>query len=107
MDPKLLKLINSVTAKRPRTVLQHLLEHGRVTTAELKDLYGYDHPPRAARDVRELGIPLKTVRVPGPTGRQIGAYTIDESKGIVAGRERGRRAFPKALKEALARIIHE
>jgi len=101
MDPNLLKLINSVTAKRPRTVLQHILKHGQVTTSELKDLYGYDHPPRAARDVRELGIPLKTVRVPGPNGRQIGAYTIDETKEAVEGRGGGRRAFPKALKDSL------
>jgi len=40
-----LKLLNSVTAKRPHTVIQHILEHGYVTSQELKDIYGYNHPP--------------------------------------------------------------
>lgn len=55
-----LDLLNSVEKTRPRTVIQHILKHGFVTTEELKNIYGYDHPPRAARDVRELGIPLDT-----------------------------------------------
>lgn len=49
-------LCATVTAKRPRTVIDHILKHGYVTTEELKEQYGYDHPPRAARDVREQGI---------------------------------------------------
>jgi len=53
-----LDLINGVEAKRPRTVIQHILKHGHITSQELKDLYGYNHPPRAVRDVREHGIPL-------------------------------------------------
>ena len=48
-----LDLLESVTAKRPRTVIQHILQHGYITSQELKDLYGYNHPPRAIRDVRE------------------------------------------------------
>ncbi len=59
--PKLPKefidLCHSVTAKRPKTVVDHILEHGSITTEELKEKYGYNHPPRAARDVREHGIP--------------------------------------------------
>lgn len=58
-----LDLLNSVTAKRPRTVIQHILESGFITSEELKNKYGYNHPPRAARDVREYGIPLVTYRV--------------------------------------------
>ena len=54
VDPRILELCEQVTAKRPRTVIDHILKHGQVTTAELRDLYGYDHPPRAARDVREV-----------------------------------------------------
>lgn len=63
-----LDLLESVSDKRPRTVIQHILKNGYITTQELKDDYGYNHPPRAARDVRELGIPLVTYRVPGPDG---------------------------------------
>lgn len=43
----------AVKAKRPRTVIEHILEHGYITTEELRTRYGYNHPPRAARDVRE------------------------------------------------------
>ena len=57
-----LELLNSVKAKRPRTVIQHILEHGYITSQDLKDVYGYNHPPRAVRDVREQGIPLVTYR---------------------------------------------
>ena len=56
-----IKLLQSVKAKRPKTVIDHILKHGQITTEELKDTYGYNHPPRAARDVREQGIPLKTL----------------------------------------------
>jgi hypothetical protein len=101
IPPDLLRQIESVTAKRPRTVLDHILEHGSVTTAELKDLYGYNHPPRAARDVREQGVPLKTIRVPGPEGRSIGAYTLDLEAAADSAKLGGRRAFPKELKDAL------
>lgn len=56
--------------------------------------YGYAHPPRAARDVRENGIPLKTLNVVSrKTGRVIGAYSFDTDKPI-AGRIGGRKAFP-------------
>ena len=61
----------AVTAKRPRTVIEHILEHGYITTEELRSIYGYNHPPRAARDVREQGIPLETFRVTGADGRKI------------------------------------
>lgn len=40
-----LDLLQSVTAKRPKTVIQHILKHGHITSQELKDIYGYDHPP--------------------------------------------------------------
>lgn len=53
--PEFLKLLESVDAKRPRTVIDHILEHGEITTEELKTIYGYNHPPRAIRDVREIG----------------------------------------------------
>lgn len=51
-----LRQCKAVTKKRPRTVINHILKNGFVTTQELRDVYGYNHPPRAARDVREEGI---------------------------------------------------
>ena len=58
LPPEFLDLVRSVQARRPKTVIDHILQHGFVTTEELRDLYGYNHPPRGARDVRELGLSL-------------------------------------------------
>jgi hypothetical protein len=99
-DSRLRSLLLKVTAKRPRTVLEHILKHGQVTTDELKTLYGYNHPPRAARDVRELGIPLETTTVEGPDGRKIAAYKLGNLDALESGKQ-GRRSFPKALKDEL------
>jgi len=96
-----IEILLSVTAKRPRTVIDHILEHGYVTTEELKEKYGYDHPPRAARDVRESGIPLETFRVKDSRGRKIGAYRFgdpEEARDWLMG---GRRTLPKQLKNEL------
>ncbi len=90
----------AVTDKRPRTVIMHILKHGFVTTEELKTLYGYNHQPRAAADVRDQGIPLATTRVSDSTGRKIGAYRFDTS-AVVGGRVGGRKAFSKQFKEKL------
>lgn len=99
LDEAMLALCRSVEAKRARTVIQHILEHGVITNEELSDLYGYDHPPRAIRDVRENGIPLVTHSVISPrTGRRMGAYTFDDASKIKAGRIGGRKAFSKRFK---------
>ncbi|MBR1438134.1 MAG: hypothetical protein IJ587_06305 [Synergistaceae bacterium] len=98
-----LKLLQSVTAKRPRTVIQHILEHGFITSEELKDIYGYNHPPRAVRDVREYGIPLITYRVAGTDGRSIAAYKFgnpEDAKNNLS-KSSGRTVLSKALKQAL------
>ena len=97
----LLAKIRQVRAKRPRTVLSHILDHGHITTQELRDVYCYNHPPRAARDVRELGIPLETFRVTGEDGRRIAAYRIAPRPRTADARLKGRRSFPKAFKDAL------
>jgi len=102
LDEAMLALCLSVNAKRARTVINHILEHGIITNEELSDLYGYDHPPRAIRDVRENGIPLVTHSVTSPkTGRRMGAYTFDDISKIKAGRVGGRKAFPKQFKQEL------
>ncbi len=101
LPKEFVKLCKKVTAKRARTVIEHILKHGHITTEELKTKYGYDHPPRAARDVREEGIPLVTTRVPGSTGRKIGAYTFGDPSKVRFGRAGGRTAFSKKLKARL------
>ena len=63
---------------------------------------GYTHPPRAARDVREQGIPLDTFKVRSEkSGRMIGAYRFADPSQIKGGRIGGRRAFSKAFKDEL------
>lgn len=105
LDEALIALCRSVEAKRPRTVIDHILKHGIITTEELSELYGYDHPPRAIRDVRENGIPLVTHNVTSSkTGRRMGAYTFDDISKIRRGRIGGRQAFSKAFKQALIEL---
>jgi len=96
-----LELCRSVTAKRPKTVIDHILTHGHITTGELKDTCGYDHPPRAARDVREHGIPLETFRVVASNGRKIGAYRFGDISRVRLKRFDGRTALSNELKEQL------
>lgn len=90
-----------VTAKRPKTVIDHILKHGFITTGELKDKYGYNHPPRAVRDVKENGIPIEMFRVEGGDGRKIAAYRFGDPKKSRFGKLIGRTAFTKELKQAL------
>ncbi len=94
--------LHSIKGKRPRTVVDHILEHGYITTEELQNLYGYEHPPRAARDVRELGIPLETFRIKNAQERSIAAYRFgDISKVRTLG---GREAFSKEFKHQLVEL---
>jgi len=96
-----LDLCRSVTDKRPRTVIDHLLKYGHITTEELKNQYGYNHPPRAARDVREHGIPLETFRVVGSDGRKIAAYRFADPTKRKFQRFAGRTGLSKKIKEQL------
>jgi len=96
-----LALCKSVTAKRPKAVIDHILQHGFVTTEELKEKYGYNHPPRAARDVRENGIPLVTFRVTGSDGRKIAAYKFGNPDEARFSKLAGRTGFSKLLKKQL------
>lgn len=94
----------AVTAKRPRTVIDHILKHGSITTEELKEKYGYNHPPRAARDVKEQGIPLEMFRVVGSDGQKIGAYRFGDPAKARFSKLSGRTAFAKALKAKLIEL---
>jgi len=101
IDPRLEEAIKKVTGRRPRTVIDHILQHGSISTETLKEEYGYDHPPRAARDVREAGIPLETFWIRGSTGRKIGAYRFGDIDKIEGHKLAGRRTFSKELKQRL------
>src|SRR5690606_21195243 len=108
IDPVILELCKKVTRKRARTVIDHIIAHGSVSTEELQEVHGYDHPPRAIRDVREEGIPLVTRKaISQRTGRAIAMYSFDSPDKIKSGRIGGRKAFSKAFKEALIKKYGE
>lgn len=101
LSKEFVKQCKNVTAKRPRTVIDHILQHGFITTQDLKDTYGYNHPPRAVRDVKENGIPIEMFRVEGSDGRKIAAYRFGDPTKVRIGKVGGRTAFTKVLKKAL------
>jgi hypothetical protein len=101
LPKEFLERLKAITAKRAKTVIDHILKHGHITTEELKNLYGYDHPPRAARDVREKGIPLETFRVAGSQGKSIAAYRFASPSETRRGILSGRKVFSKDFKQFL------
>jgi len=82
---RILAILKKVKNKRAKIVIEHILQHGQVTTEDL-ERYGYKHPPRAARDVRELGIPLQTFRVSAADGRSIAAYRFGDLTQVRTGK---------------------
>jgi hypothetical protein len=95
------RLLKNISNKRARIVIEHILSHGFITTEELENKYGYNHPPRAARDVREFGVPLETFRVKDSDGRTIAAYRFGDTSQVQSGRLQGRQTFPKNFKDTL------
>jgi hypothetical protein len=100
-ENKIKQLLDRIANRRARVVVEHILEHGFITTEQLQAQYGYNHPPRAVRDVRESGIPLETFRIKSSQGRTIAAYRFGDLNKIRRGRTEGRRTFLKNFKDAL------
>lgn len=96
-----LDLVKSITNKRARIVIDHVLKHGHISTEELEKTYGYSHPPRAARDVREAGIPLQTFKMKSTEGKSIAAYRFGDLTKIRKNIFRGRQIFSKKFKQNL------
>lgn len=97
---ELLERVEAVTNKRARFVLDSIVKDGAVTTEEINRA-GYDHPPRAAQDAKDLGFRIKRITVKHTNGRSIAAYAFDE--GELDPSKAGRRALPKKERDA---IIH-
>ena len=101
LPDEFLELLNKVTGKRARIVVEHILEHGFITTEDLEEKYGYNHPPRAVRDVREQGIPIETFSAKSKQGRSIAAYRFGNPSEAIHGVVGGRQTLPKATKQSL------
>lgn len=96
-----LEYLQSITNKRAKIVIDHILQHGFITTEDLENTYSYIHPPRAARDVREAGIPLITFKVKSQSGKSIAAYKFGDLAQLQTNRIAGRTIFSKDFKNAL------
>jgi 5-methylcytosine-specific restriction endonuclease McrA len=96
-----LEFLKTIRGRRSRIVVDHILEHSFITTEDLESKYGYKHPPRAIRDVREQGVPIETFTVKNSEGRSIAAYRFGDVSQARYDRAGGRRKFPKHLKDAL------
>lgn len=100
IELQLKKILKMVRGKRSRAVIDHIVKHGSVTTEDLEKM-GYAHAPRAARDVRENGIPLKTLRVRGRSGKMIAAYVFGSFSDVEKDKLGGRKIYSKKFKKKL------
>lgn len=69
------ELLKTIKGKRAKFVVDTILAKGIITTEEIAKA-GYLHPPRAIRDVKDRGVPIKTVFVKNSNGKSIAAYTF-------------------------------
>ena len=90
-----LEYIKLIKNKRAKIVIEHIIKHGSITTEELEKTYNYKHAPRAARDVREAGIPLVTFNKKSSDGKSIAAYKFGDLTKLQTSRIKGRIVFPK------------
>ena len=95
--------IKEVSSLRPLQVIYHILEQGEVSTETLTSDYGYNHAPRATRDVRELGIPLKTDFAKNSEGKRMAVYSLD-FEADAENQKKGRQAFAKKVKTNLLQV---
>ena len=97
-------VLDSVTNKRARFLIDTILNKGFCSTEDLKN-GGYEHAPRAARDVRELGIPLETFKMKDSSGKNIAAYKFgnweEAKKANQLSKTLGRTQLTEKLKSAL------
>lgn len=101
IDQKKIEQLLRTLGKRPRTVLEKIVENGSVSTYELGQL-GYDQPPRAAQDLKEAGVKLKTTFGKHPeTGARMGIYSLDPDQSGNNDNFKGRTAFPKKFRQDL------
>lgn len=96
-----LRLCRSIKKKRAKVLIEHIIQHGQVTTEELEALYGYTHAPRVAGDARDLGIPIETIWVTSSNGRRIAAYRFGDITQVRADILAGRKVISKDFKQLL------
>jgi len=96
---ELRKRIEAVSNKRARFVLDSIVKNGMVTTEEINRA-GYEHPPRAVRDARELGFSIQTIKAKNSNGRSMAAYVFQES-AETDPQKSGRIVLPKKKRDEI------
>lgn len=94
----------SVKGKRARFVIDKIMQDGSCSTEDLKDA-GYEHAPRAKRDVVEAGIPIINDKGVDRSGRRMAVYKFGDweeykSKNSLA-KTKGRNNLTDKLKQKL------
>ena len=98
-DRKRLEELVKTIPLRPKRVLEYLLKKGEVSTYQLGKL-GYDQPPRAAMDLKDIGVKLVTKSSKHPkTGNRMVIYMLDDDQSNTFAP--GRKAFPKNFKQEI------
>jgi hypothetical protein len=106
IDPEdFVQQLNTVDSKRGNIVINGIIKSTWISTRELAENYGYDHAPRAARDVREEGVPLKTI-YPDEYDDRVGAYEFD-LEGFGKDMHQGRMNFSDNFKNELVKKYGE
>jgi hypothetical protein len=98
LPKEILEKAKMITGKRSRVVVDHILNHGSITTEDLEN-YGYKHLPRAIRDVREQGLPLEMFWTKNKAGRKIAGYRFGDVAAIRHDRLGGRQVLSKEFHE--------
>ncbi len=89
--------LNSVTAKKPRAVIQHILKHGSITSEEMRTLYGDEKPSKTIYSVRQRGIPIANRHVKSTQGTSIVSYSFGDPADLDGA------TSPKAKRAAYSR----
>lgn len=84
-------------SKRARFVAWSIFEEGAVSTQVLQ-ANGYDHPPRARRDLADHGVRVLSTKGRNPaTGRVMAIYSFAPASEALAAEQTGRVALPREL----------
>lgn len=103
LSKELLEKVSKVKSRRPKVVLEHLVQHGSITTQEITVLYGYEHAPRAIADIKEEGIPISKTMV-SVDGKKMARYVFGDPSKIEHNKLGGRQVFSKSFKPKLVAL---
>ncbi len=94
----------SISGKRARFVIDTIINKGSCSTEDLKEA-GYEHAPRAKRDVVEAGVPIAVSKGVDSSGRRMAVYSFGDweeyKKQNSLAKTKGRSNLTDKLKQKL------